>query len=116
MSWAHRNIFVPADLAPLARMLAAGLSPAGAGMLVVGASPTTAGPATYFISSGPIQPQFAAAIADPALLYEAAVAAGVMVTFEDCVELVSRSDVSTDAPRDALARLGLVLVDVEAHE
>lgn len=116
MSWSHRTMIVPAALAPLARALAAGLSPAGEGMFVVGAAPTGAGPATHYISTGPIQPQFAAAIADADVLYAAAAAAGAPITFDACAALVAQSDVSTDAPRDALARLGLVLLDVEADE
>ena len=47
-----RTMIVPAALAPLARALAAGLSPGGVGMFQTGLSPTGAEPATHYVSSG----------------------------------------------------------------
>jgi hypothetical protein len=106
----HRTMIVPAALAPLARALAAGLSPGGVGMWVVGLSPTGAEPATHYVSSGLIAPQFGGVMQDAGALHAACVAAGASVTLAQCQALVSQSDVSGGDPFGAFERLGLKLV------
>ena len=105
-----RTMIVPAALAPLARALAAGLSPGGVGMWRTGLSPTGAEPATHYVSSGLINPAFGGVMQSAAALHAACVAKGAQVTLAQCQALVSQSDVSEGDPRDAFARLGLKMV------
>lgn len=127
MSWVNRTMIIPAGVQPLAQGLAAGLAgDAGAGMWVTGLSPTGAAPATHYVSTGMIDENFAAMLADADAMFAAAQAAGAPVTLAQCQALVNNSDVSdgtrevTDAdgvvsivaesPFDAFARLGLQMV------
>ena len=56
--WIHRNIIVPAAVVEQARQMCAGI-PGGDGMFTAPLSATGAEPATHYISSGLIWPQFA---------------------------------------------------------
>lgn len=113
---------VTATWAPLARAIAASLSPAGVGMFVVGLCPAD-GPATAertnFISTGMIDAQFAPLVTNPESLYAAARSVGVECTLSDCEALVATSDVSQEKPhpsvdgQGALARLGLQIAQIE---
>lgn len=118
-----RTMVIPAALAPLARALAAGLSPGGVGMFVTGLSPTGAEPATHYVSSGLINPAFGGVMKDAAKLRAAVIAKGGTVTLAKCQALVSQSDVSggevlideegreyTETPFQAFERLGLKMV------
>jgi hypothetical protein len=115
------TLIVPAALATAARDVAAALSPAGHGMFVSGLSADGSEPATHFVSTGMIHSQFAALLAmdDPQALSDTAAAGaaaqGLPVTWsvDDCAALLAQSDVSTDPPFDAFARLGLQLVQPE---
>lgn len=109
-AWAFATMIVPAAQAPLARALAAALSPAGVGMFVVGLSADGDEPASHFISTGKISAEFAPLLQDAAALYAACSAAGAGVAEAQCQALVDASDVSEEPPFDALARLGLQLV------
>lgn len=104
------TLIVPANLAPLARALAAGLSPRGSGMFTTAISPTGQAPATHYISAGFIEPAIGAVLNDANVLHAACVEAGASVTLAQCQALVTQSDVSEDKPFDAMARLGLALV------
>ena len=119
----HRTMIVPAALAPLARALAAGLSPGGVGMFTTGLSPTGAEPATHYVSSGLINPAFGGVIQSAAALRAAVIAKGGTVTLAKCQALVAGSDVSggdvridsegreyVETPFQAFERLGLKLV------
>jgi len=118
-----RTMIVPAALAPLARALAAGLSPGGVGMFQTGLSPTGAEPATHYVSSGLINPAFGVVMQSAAALHTAVIAKGGTVTLAKCQALVSQSDVSggevliddegreyVETPFQAFERLGLRLV------
>lgn len=118
-----RTMVVPAALAPLARALAAGLSPGGVGMFVTGLSPTGAEPATHYVSSGLIKPAFGGVMQSASALRSAVVAKGGTVTLAKCQALVAGSDVSggdvlidddgreyIETPFQAFARLGLKLI------
>lgn len=120
MTDVFRTMIVTAADAPLARTLAAGLSPGGVGMFVVGLSPTGKAPATHYISTGHIAEPFAACIVSGESLHAACTAAGAAVDRATCDGLVQRSDVSDgtrfdpesealigESPFDAMARLGL---------
>lgn len=111
MSDTFATMIVPAALAPLARALAAGVSPVGgAGMFTAGLSPTGQAPATHYCSTGVIDERFQPLLTNAALLHQACQAAGAQVTQAQCDALVSQSDVSQEPPFEAFARLGLQLV------
>lgn len=82
----------------------------GKGMFTSGASASGELPATHFINEGCLEDTFAAALSDPAYLHGACQQAGLPITLPQCTALLESSDVSTDNPFDALARLGLQLV------
>lgn len=106
-----QTLIVTAALAPLARALAAGLSPAGGGgMFVVGLSSNGEEPASHFVSSGYIDTEIAELLVDAEALHAACVEAGASVTLAQCEALVSQSDVSEEEPFVAFERLGLGLV------
>ena|SRR5690554_1183358 len=107
----HRCMLVPAELAPLARALTeAAAGPPGAGMFTTGISPTGLEPTTHYISSGMIEGVFEVLLADPQALFDAIEGA---VSLEVCTDLLTRSDISDEAPFDALARMGLRLINTE---
>lgn len=118
----NRTMIVPAALAPLARALAAGLSPGGVGMFTTGLSPTGAEPATHYVSSGLISGAFGGVMQSASALRAAVIAKGGTVTLAQCQALVSQSDVSggvqidaegreyTETPHQAFERLGVKLV------
>jgi len=127
--WAFRSLIIPAADAPLARDIAATLSPHGVGMWTTGLAPDSEGPPTHFISTGYIDPQFAAMVpsktwelvddvwtvtatepGSPTMVYGACAQAGLQTTLAAVQGLFSRADVSPQEPREAMARMGLVLV------
>lgn len=109
--WLHRTMTLPAALVPLAQALAEGLAgPAGASMWTTGLSADGTDPATHYVSAGMIEDAFVAALTDATALYAACQQAGAGVTQEQCQALVDGADVSDEAPFDALARLGLQIV------
>jgi hypothetical protein len=60
MAWSLRTLILAAQDAPLARSIATALAPAStAGMWTTGLSPTGEAPATHYVSSGHITPEFA---------------------------------------------------------
>lgn len=108
-----RTMIIPAALAPLARALAAELSPGGVGMFTTGLSPTGEEPATHYVSSGLINGEFDGVMQDANALHAACVAKEAPVTLAQCQALVAGSDVSGadgETPWDAFERLGLKLV------
>ena len=111
MTDVFRTLIVPAALAPLARALAAGLSPDGGNnTFATGLSPTGEAPATHYVSTGHIGERFAECIADAESLHAACVEAGANVTLAQCEALVSTSDVSEEEPFVAFARRNLQLI------
>jgi hypothetical protein len=122
MSDVFQTMIVTAACAPLARTIAAAISPEGGkDMFLTGLVPAD-GPAdaepTHYISTGKIHPQFVGLLADASLLHAAATAAGVDCTLADCQALVDEADVSEEKPfpseegQGALARLGLQIQQV----
>lgn len=122
----HRTFIVPAAAVGMARAMCEGLAgAAGAGMFITELSATGSAPATHFVSSGPISDEMAALLplttvdaegnvttapGDPAYVVELAAQAGITVTVEQVAGLLASVDVSDQAPFDAMARLGLKLV------
>ena len=122
----HRTIVIPAAMQTKAQGLCKGLAgTAGDGMFTTELSATGSAPATHFVSSGPISDEMAALLplttvnpdgstttapGDPAYVVELAAQAGITVTVEQVAGLLAAVDVSDQAPFDAMARLGLKLV------
>ncbi len=125
-----RTLILPANVTPLAQEIAATLSPGGANMWTTGLSATGAEPATHFISTGFIPPEFAHMVPEqfweqdetgawvqtgsepgnPVAVYEACTAAGMTVTLEQVEAIFAVADVTEQEPFVAMSRLGLVLV------
>ena len=123
-----RCLIVPADYAPLARALCAGLSEGGAGdgMFATPVSSTGALPATHFIAQGMIDAAMAAMLPLTTYTTDAqgvttstsvsgqpetivALAKG-QVTLAQCNALLAAIDVTTQTPFAALARKSLKLI------
>lgn len=129
--YTHRAIIVPAAFQVLAQGLceAAAEGDAGKGMFTTGLSPTGALPATYYISSGYIEQQFADILplttvsqdgeglpsvdtrpGNVAVVEGLAAQAGAQVPVGTIAALLGAVDVSEQGPLEAMARLGLVMV------
>jgi hypothetical protein len=128
----YRNLIVPADQAPLARLIAATLDPVNCqNMFTTGLSPTGDEPATHYISSGGISEGFAALVpftvwaqegdppewvevshnpGKPVKTYELCIKAGLEVTLEAIEVMYASADVTAENPWAAMARMGLQLV------
>lgn len=72
--WIRYTLIVPAAYRDIAWNLANGIATPGSaeGMFTVGLSASGAAPATHFISSGQIWPEFAALLGDAQATYDAA--------------------------------------------
>jgi hypothetical protein len=127
-----RTLIVPADQAPLARLIAATLDPVNCqDMFTTGLSPTGDEPATHYISSGGVGEGFAALVpfsvwaqegdppewvevshdpGKPVKTFELCIQAGLEVTLEEIEDLYASSDVTNENPWAAMARMGLQLV------
>lgn len=130
-----RTLILPAAVTPLAREIAATLSPAGSGMWTTGLSPTGAEPATHYISTGLISLEFAHMVPDqtweqgedgawtqtgstpgnPEAVTEACTAAGMEVTLAQVLAVFDAADVTEQEPFVALGRLGLVLASSDSE-
>ena len=127
-----RTLILDATVTPLAQQIAATLSPAGAGMWTTGLAATTEGPATHYISTGYIGPEFAHMVplqvweqvegewiitatepGNPEAVTAACNAAGLEVTLEEVEAIFAVADVTEQEPFVAMGRLGLVLVATE---
>ena len=125
-----RTLILPANVTPLAQEIAATLSPGGTNMWTTGLSATGSPPATHFISTGFIPPEFAHMVPEqfwtqdeagvwvqtgsepgnPVAVYEACTAAGMTVTLEQVEAIFAVADVTEQEPFVAMSRLGLVLI------
>lgn len=132
MSDVYRNLVIPADQAPLARLIAETLDPVNCqGMFQTGLSPTGDEPATHYISSGGISEGFAALVpftvwaqegdppewvevfhdpGKPAKTFELCQQAGLEVTLEAIEVMYASADVTAENPWMAMGRLNLQLV------
>jgi len=127
-----RTLILPASVTPLAQRIAATLSPAGIGMWTTPLSPTGETPATHYISSGYIGPEFAYLVpeqtweqvdgewvqtgsepGDPQAVTDACNALGLEVTMEQVEAVFGVADVTDQEPFTAMVRLGLSLVSEE---
>lgn len=131
MSWSFRTLVVTSADAPLARDIAVTLSPEGGkNMWIAGLSADGGEPATHYVSTGAISPEFAILMpsqtwaldedgtwtmtdivpGDPVALHGLCVAAGMTVTLADIQAVFLTSDVTEQEPGVALTRRGLVAV------
>ena len=130
--YTHRTIIVPAAFQALAQALceAAAEGDAGQGMYTTGLSETGTEPATHYISSGPIFDSFADLLPLTTVAYEEEVAAettrpgnvavveaiaaqaGFTLPPGTIAALFDAIDVTEQEPFTAMARVGLVMVQV----
>ena len=129
--WAFRTLITTAATTPLARDIAATLSPtAGQNMWLTGLSATGNAPATHYVSTGLISPEFAALVpeqvweqdangdwvmtsstpGDPVACYDLCIAGGLTVTQAQVDAVYAAADVTEQEPFVAFARLGLQMV------
>ena len=137
--YTHRTIIVPAAFQQLAQALceAAAEGGAGKGMFTTGLSETGTEPATHYISSGAIFDDLAALLplttvepstddGEPDMVTERpgnvavveglTAQAGITLPAGTVAGLFDALDVSEQGPFEAVARLGLVMVQAEAVE
>jgi hypothetical protein len=131
MAWSFRTLITTAATTPLARDIAATLSPtAGQNMWLTGLSATGNAPATHYVSTGLISPEFAALVpeqvweqdangdwvmtsstpGDPVACYDLCIAGGLTVTQAQVDAVYAAADVTEQEPFVAFARLGLLMV------
>ncbi len=109
----YRNMIVPAEHAPLARLLAATVAPdTGCNMWIAGLSPTGQPPASHYFSEGLIGDDFAAFLGRPEILVSLCSEAEdpVIVDPEAVTALLSAADITDQPPAVAFARLGLQVI------
>jgi hypothetical protein len=125
-----RTLIIKASDVALARGIAEGFGPGGTNMWTTPLSATGNDPATHYISSGLIPADFAGLSpcdvwedgvkissypGDADTVYAYASQAGLKVTLKQIKTVFANSDVSTQQPFDAMARLGLKIINpVEA--
>ena len=111
-----RTMIVPRDKAQMARDIAVALAPVGgAGMWTTGLSPTGQNPATHFISTGAVGSEFAGCLSDANILLAACESVEYATTLQDLEDLLAACDVTEEPPFDAMARLGLTLINEVAE-
>ena len=127
-----RTMIVPASQATLAREIAVTIKPVeGQGMWTSPFSPDGQEPATHYVSTGYISPEWQLIMpvqvweedagvwtmtssypGDAALLHAALTAAGSTISLAQIVNLFAVSDVTEQEPWTALSRLSLTPVEV----
>lgn len=129
--WDFRTLITTAATTPLARDIATTLSPSGGqNMWLTGLSATGNAPATHYVSTGLISPEFAMLVpeqvweqdangdwvqtgsspGDPVLCYQMCIAGGLTVTQAQVNAVYATADVTAQEPFTAFARLGLKMV------
>lgn len=132
-----RTLIVPAADAPLARQIAVTLSPVGgSGMWTTGLSPSGKDPATHYVSTGLIGPDFAMLVpctfwamdedgdwivtgsepgnASLVVLACGAVDPPLALTEKQVQGVMDRADISDQEPFVAFSRMGLKLIAGDA--
>lgn len=114
MSYIHRCLIVPAARVELARELVVVLGgEAAMGMFTVGLSPSGHEPFTHYVSSGMIEEQFGAVLADPVLMTTLCNAAGRPIAEQACIALLSACDITDEHPFPAFERMLLSMLTTE---
>jgi hypothetical protein len=124
-----RTLIVPTANVELARQIAASFGPGGSGMWTTPLSVTGAEPASHYISSGYVPPEYGYLVplqtwaqeedgtwvmigsepGDPVAVYDHCVEAGVACTQADVDALFAAADVTEQEPFTAMGRLGIMI-------
>ena len=105
-----KTMIVQANVVELAREISASFGESGQGMWTTPLSPTGIYPATHYISTGFVPPEYTILLTDPQELYDIAIEQGVTCTLEQVEELVADTDVSDEEPFVAMERLDLIMI------
>lgn len=108
-----KTMIVQANVVELAREISASFGESGQGMWTTPLSPTGIYPATHYISTGFVPPEFANLLTDAQALYDIAIEQGVDCTLEQVEQIVADSDVTEEEPFVAMARLGIMMINEE---
>lgn len=128
-----RTLIVPAANVDLARAIATSFGPGGVGMFTTPLSASGSDPATHYISSGYVPPEYGYLVplqvwsqdqngdwvlvgtepGDPVAVYTAATVQGVVCTQADVDALFAAADVTEQEPFTAMGRLGLTIINPE---
>ena len=132
MNYIFRTLIVPAASVQSARQIATSFGPGGEGMFTTPLSASGLDPATHYISSGYVPPEYGYLVplqvwaqdedggdwvlvssepGDPVAVYTAATAQDVICTQEDVDILFSTVDVTEQEPFTAMGRLGLTIIN-----
>jgi len=131
MADVFRSLIVTAADAPTSRSIAECFGPGGVGMWTTGLSASGLEPATHYISTGYVPPQYAAMSpctawtqdengdwvegdtypGDAAMVAAYATEVGLTLTTAQVQGIFDRSDVSEQAPFVAMGRMGLQLIN-----
>ena len=131
MSDLFRTLIVPAASVELARSIATSFGPGGEGMWTTPLSASGLDPATHYISTGYVPPEYGYLVplqvwsldangnwvlvssepGDPVAVSTAATAQGVVCTQEDVDTLFATADVTEQEPFVAMGRLGLTIIN-----
>jgi hypothetical protein len=126
-----RTLICPAANVDLARAIATSFGPGGEGMWTTPLSASGSDPATHYISSGYVPPEYGYLVplqvwsqdqngdwvlvgsepGDPVAVYTAATAQGVVCTQADVDALFAAADVTEQEPFTAMGRLGLTIIN-----
>jgi hypothetical protein len=126
-----RTLIVLAANVSLARDIATSFGPGGEGMWNTPLSASGLDPATHYISSGYVPPEYGYLVplqvwaldeegnwvlvgsgpGDPVAVYTAATAQGVVCTQDDVDALFAAADVTEQEPFVAMGRLGLTIIN-----
>lgn len=128
-----RTLICPAANVDLARAIATSFGPGGIGMWTTPLSASGSDPATHYISSGYVPPEYGYLVplqvwsmdlngdwvlvgtepGDPVAVYTAATAQDVVCTQADVDALFAAADVTEQEPFTAMGRLGLTIINPE---
>jgi hypothetical protein len=138
MNYIFRTLIVPAASVQLARQIATSFGPDGEGMWITPLSASGLDPATHYISSGYVPPEYGYLVplqvwaqyeyggdwvlvssepGDPVTVYTAATAqtdverVSVVCTQQDIDNLFATVDVTEQEPFVAMGRLGLTIIN-----
>jgi len=130
MAYIFRTLIITTASAPLARTIAAAFG-GGPGMWTTPLSASGSDPATHYISTGYIPPEFAYMVpfqvwkqdvdgawqlistepGDPVAVYNACVEADISCTQADIDAIYATADVTDQEPFAAMGRMGLTIVN-----
>lgn len=126
-----RTLIVPAANVDLARAVGASFGPGGAGMWTTPLSASGSDPATHYISTGYVPPEYGFLVplqvwsqdenndwvlvstepGDPVAVYMAATSQGVVCTQAEIDALFAAADVTEQEPFTAMGRMGLTMIN-----